>query len=61
MRAPASKSADEIRGLWQWVEARLNGGVSADEPLMISTLPASPDIVPTMFLPAPEEAVVLTS
>lgn len=54
--APASKSADEIRGLWQWVEARLNAGVSAEEPLMISALPASPDIVPTMFLPAPVEA-----
>jgi chromosome partitioning protein len=25
--APSGKSADEIRGLWQWVEARLNGGV----------------------------------
>jgi len=55
--APSGKSADEIRGLWQWVETRLNGGVSADEPLIISMLPASPDIVPTMFLPASEEAV----
>ncbi|MDB5575804.1 MAG: putative ParA family partition protein, partial [Bradyrhizobium sp.] len=52
--APSGKSADEIRGLWQWVETRLNGGVSADEPLMISLLPASPDIVPAMFVPAPE-------
>jgi chromosome partitioning protein len=26
--APSSKSADEIRGLWQWVEARLNGDVA---------------------------------
>ena len=59
--APSGKSADEVRGLWQWVETRLSGGVSADEPLMISMLPASPDIVPTMFLPAPEEAVALTS
>jgi chromosome partitioning protein len=25
--APSSKSADEIRGLWQWVEARLNGNL----------------------------------
>ena len=31
--------------------------MSADEPLMISLLPSSPDIVPTMFVPAPEEAV----
>jgi len=59
--APSGKSADEVRGLWQWVETSLNGGVSADEPLVISLLPASPDIVPTMFLPAPEEAVALIS
>jgi len=59
--APSGKSADEVRGLWQWVETRLNGGVSADEPLMISLLPSSPDIVPAMFAPAPEEAVALTS
>ena len=26
--APASKSADEIRSLWQWVEAKLNHGVT---------------------------------
>lgn len=54
--APASKSADEIRGLWQWVETRLNAGASADEPAIVSTLPASSDIVPTTFLPAPAEA-----
>ena len=59
--APPGKSADEIRGLWQWVETRLNAGVSADEPLLISLLPASPDIVPAIFVPVPEEAVALTS
>lgn len=59
--APSGKSADEVRGLWQWVETRLNPGVSADEPLLISMLPASPDTVPTMFVPAPEEAVALTT
>lgn len=26
--APASKSADEIRSLWQWVETKLNSGVT---------------------------------
>jgi chromosome partitioning protein len=26
--APASKSADEIRGLWQWVQAKLNSAVT---------------------------------
>ena len=29
--APASKSADEIRGLWQWVEAKLNAGAAVQE------------------------------
>jgi chromosome partitioning protein len=32
--APSSKSADEIRGLWQWIAGRLNGGVLDREPLM---------------------------
>jgi len=59
--APFSKSADEVRGLWQWVDIRLNGGVTADEPLMISTLPASPDLVPAMFVPEPAEAIALIS
>jgi chromosome partitioning protein len=55
--APTGKSADEVRGLWLWVETRLSGGVSADEPLTISMLPSSPDIVPGIFVPAYEEAV----
>ncbi len=59
--APSGKSTDEIRGLWQWVESRLNGGVNAGEPLMIRMLPASPDLVPSMFVPAAEEAVALPS
>jgi chromosome partitioning protein len=29
--APSSKSAEEICGLWQWAEARLNGGLAARE------------------------------
>jgi chromosome partitioning protein len=59
--APSGKSADEVRALWQWVETRLNAAANADEPLLISMLPASPDTAPTMFLPAPEETVALTS
>jgi chromosome partitioning protein len=31
--APSSKSADEIRDLWQWAEARLNGSLAAGEAL----------------------------
>jgi chromosome partitioning protein len=59
--APSSKSADEVRGLWQWVETRLGINLTAEEPLMISMLPASPDIVPTMFPTAPAETVALIS
>ena len=31
--APSGKSADEIRCLWQWAEARLNGTIAAGEAL----------------------------
>jgi chromosome partitioning protein len=48
--ATSGKSADEIRGLWRWVETRLNGGVSADEqPVTVELVASSGDIVPTMF------------
>jgi len=59
--APSSKSADEIRGLWQWVETRLNIGVTADEQAILSELQASPEIVPTMFLPVPVESTALVA
>jgi chromosome partitioning protein len=29
--APTAKSAEEIRGLWQWTEAKLNGDIAAAE------------------------------
>jgi chromosome partitioning protein len=59
--APASKSADEVRGLWQWVEAKLTDGVNADEQPIIGELTASPDIVPTMFLQTPAETAAIVS
>ena len=59
--APSGKSADEIRGLWQWVEAKLNAGLTADEQPIVSDLPAPPDIVPTMFLQAPAETAAVAS
>jgi chromosome partitioning protein len=64
--APAGKSADEVRGLWQWVEIRLNGGVNADEQpivseLMISgELAASSEIQP-IWSPTPAEPTALLS
>ena len=59
--APASKSADEIRGLWQWVEAKLNPVAPSDELPIVDELPASPDIVPTMFLHVPAETAAIAS
>jgi chromosome partitioning protein len=55
--APSSKSADEIRGLWQWVEAKL----SADEQPIVSELAASSDIVPAMYLQTPAETAAVVS
>jgi chromosome partitioning protein len=52
--APASKSADEIRGLWHWVEARLGNAVAAD--LQIAgELATSPAILPAMAALIPAE------
>jgi chromosome partitioning protein len=59
--APAGKSADEIRGLWQWVEAKLGCGVTAEEQPIVDELPASPDILSAMFLQTPAEPAALVS
>ena len=40
--APTSKSADEVRGLWQWVEAKLNETATADDQAVANDLTASP-------------------
>lgn len=59
--APAGKSADEIRGLWLWVEAKLGIALTADAQPIVSELPASPAIVPAMFVQTPAELAALTS
>jgi chromosome partitioning protein len=53
--APTSKSADEIRSLWQWVEAKLNCGATAEEPTFVGELSASSDIHSSIFLETPAE------
>ncbi len=58
--APTSKSADEVRGLWQWVEAKLNETATSDEQI-VSEFVGSPDIVPTMYLQAPAETAAAVS
>jgi chromosome partitioning protein len=59
--APTGKSADEIRDLWQWVEAKLNPAMLADDLQVLSGYPAAPDVVPTMYLQTPAEAAELVS
>jgi chromosome partitioning protein len=59
--APASKSADEIRGLWQWVETRLNPIVHADVLPIVSNIAESPDALRAMCLPTPAEASAIVT
>jgi chromosome partitioning protein len=59
--APGSKSADEIRGLWQWVEARLSGGAAADEQPIVRELAATSVIAATEFLETSAETAALVS
>jgi chromosome partitioning protein len=55
--APAGKSAEEIRGLWQWLEARLFDEVQP----VVGDLVASPDIAPSIFLESPAETTAQVS
>ena len=59
--APGSKSADEIRGLWQWIESRLNIAIAVDEQQLSSELPVMSDIVPAMMMEAPADTAALVS
>jgi len=54
--APAGKSAEEIRGLWQWVEAKLNPIAHSDALPIVSNLPESPDVLGAMFMSTPADA-----
>jgi chromosome partitioning protein len=53
--APGSKSADEIRGLWQWVETRLKIRAAASAQQVVSELPASAHIAHPMFRETPAD------
>ena len=53
--APGSKSADEIRGLWQWVETRLKIRAATSAPQVVSELPASAHIAHPMFRETPAD------
>jgi chromosome partitioning protein len=64
--APTGKSADEVRGLWQWVETKLNAAelnsvtIAAEQPI-VSEFPVSPEIIPAMFLRTPAKTAELVS
>ena len=62
--APEGKSADEIRGLWHWIETRLgielSVAASIDAQPIASALPAPPELAPAMFLLTPAEVAALT-
>jgi chromosome partitioning protein len=59
--APASKSDDEIRGLWRWVEAKLYPVALADDTEVLIHYPAAPDIAPAIYLPVITETIELAS
>ena len=51
--APASKSAEEINGLWKWVEAKLIGSVAVRHEVLASNLPEAP-LAPLFIEPSAE-------
>jgi chromosome partitioning protein len=64
--APAGKSADEIRNLWQWVATRLNAAErnalpNADEQHVVIAFPIAADAGPAMYLHTPAKTAALVS
>jgi len=59
--ASTGKSAEEVRGLWQWLETRLYGGVSAEEQPVVGKFEESLHIVPTIFLENTAEPAAVVS
>jgi chromosome partitioning protein len=57
--APSSKSAEEINGLWQWVEARLNGSVAIRHEVLASNLPDAP--LAPLFIESSAETTVFVA
>lgn len=56
--APASKSAGEINGLWQWVDAKLNGRFAVRHEVLASNLPEAP-LAPLFIETSAEETVIV--
>jgi chromosome partitioning protein len=57
--APASKSAEEINGLWQWVDSKLNGRFAVRHEVLVSNLPEAP--LAPLFVETTEKATAIVS
>ena len=57
--APGSKSAEEIRGLWQWVEAKLNAGATIYDECFVGDVQDAP--LAPMFVETPAEAAAFVA
>ena len=57
--APGSKSAEEIRGLWQWVEAKLNAGATTQDEHFVGEVQEAP--LAPMFVETPAEAAAFVA
>ena len=57
--APNSKSAEDIRSLWQWVEAKLNAGATIQDEAFVGELPEAP--LAPMFVETPAEAAAFVA
>jgi chromosome partitioning protein len=57
--APQGKSADEVRSLWDWVEAKLNASAAARP--TVGDRPAASGGATSIFLQAPADAAPLVS
>jgi len=57
--APAGKSAEEINGLWRWVEAKLNGSLSVRHEVLASNLPEAP--LTPLFIETSAEAAAFVA
>src|SRR6266704_2425773 len=64
--APEGKSAEEMRGLWQWIETKLNIGEqnalqAVEELPIVIEFPIASEIDPAMFLRARARTAALAS
>jgi len=57
--APTSKSADEIRGLWQWIEAKLGIALAVEVEHFTVEQPEAP--LPTALFETPAEAAAFVA